>query len=144
MLTALVRDLGIDNVVFTGPVTQTVLNALYERADIFLCMSEHEGFCIPLLESMVHSVPVLAYSAGAVPETLDGAGILFAEKNFEMIAEMLGRVVKDGPLRFGVIARQIDRLERYRTVNLESQLQEHLAPLLTRREPASESTGGRL
>ena len=73
-------------------------------------MSEHEGFCIPLVESMVYDVPIMAYAAAAVPETLDGAGILFREKQFPQLAEMMARVAAPGPLREGVLARQRERL----------------------------------
>ena len=71
--------LGLQDVLFTGAVPQAELNAYYAAAAVFLCMSEHEGFCIPLLESLAHDVPVVAFAAAAVPETLDGAGILFRE-----------------------------------------------------------------
>jgi len=80
------RDLGIETVHFAGAVPQSQLNAFFMCADLFLCMSEHEGFCIPVVESMVHDVPVLAYAAAAVPETMDGAGVLFAKKEYEAVA----------------------------------------------------------
>ena len=93
-------------------------------------MSEHEGFCIPIIESMLHDVPVIAYNAAAVPETLDGAGVLFDTKNFAMVAEMIGRLVKDSSLREAVLAGQRVRLKRYLDRNLESELRQHLAPLI--------------
>jgi glycosyltransferase involved in cell wall biosynthesis len=125
------KDLGlsIPSVHFAGPVTQPQLNAFYQLADVFLCMSEHEGFCIPIMESMVHSVPVLAYDAGAVPETLDGSGVLFREKRFETIAEMIGRLSQEGPFRAAVIARQQERLARYTRRDLASELKSLLLPL---------------
>ena len=61
------RDLQLQNVELLGAVPQDELNACYRRSHVFLCMSEHEGFCIPLIESMVHDVPILAYAAAAVP-----------------------------------------------------------------------------
>jgi len=131
LLLTMVRDLHLDNVVFTGSIPQAELNACYRSAHVFLCMSEHEGFCIPLIEGMAHRVPILAYAAAAVPETLDGAGVLFREKNFEQIAEMMGRLADDGPLRKAVLARQDERLERFTSQNLEANLRRHLAPLLT-------------
>jgi glycosyltransferase involved in cell wall biosynthesis len=95
-----------------------------------LCMSEHEGFCIPVLESMAHDVPVMAYAAAAVPETMDGAGIVFSEKDFPSIAEMMGHLVNDQALRAGVLRGQRDRIARYRERDLEGELRQHLAPLL--------------
>ena len=59
-----------------GHVSNEELTAYYELADIFVCASEHEGFCVPLVESFHMGVPVLAYAATAVPATMDGAGIL--------------------------------------------------------------------
>jgi hypothetical protein len=79
--------LQLKNVEFVGAVRQDELNAYYAVARAFLCLSDHEGFCIPLLEAMAHDVPVVAYAAGAVPETLDGAGVLVREKNYDLIAE---------------------------------------------------------
>jgi glycosyltransferase involved in cell wall biosynthesis len=124
------RELGLRNVVFMGAVPQAELNACYAVAHAFVCMSEHEGFCIPLIEAMTHDLPIVAYRAGAVPETLDGAGVLFAAKEFEPVAELLGRLVLDTPLRAAVIAGQRQRLARYRDRDLEHELREHLAPLL--------------
>ncbi|PYR61060.1 MAG: hypothetical protein DMF85_03305, partial [Acidobacteria bacterium] len=71
---------------FTGPVPDDDLAAFYRWADAYVSLSEHEGFCVPLVESMAADVPVLAYAAGAVPETLGGAGVLFAPKDLEVAA----------------------------------------------------------
>ena len=90
MLHQLVATLGVSDVHFSGHVSNEELTAYYEAADVFLCASEHEGFCVPLVEAMAADVPVLAYAAGAVPETLGGAGLLFAPKDLEVAAEMLG------------------------------------------------------
>jgi len=130
MLTALVRDIGIENVVFTGPVTQAGLNALYQRADLFLCMSEHEGFCVPILEAMAHDVPVVARAAGAVPETMDGAGILCGDLHFKAIAEMMCRLTTDRDLRSAVTNRQRQRMRSYADRDLESELRARLQPVL--------------
>jgi glycosyltransferase involved in cell wall biosynthesis len=129
-LQAMRRDWKLRNVHFAGTTSQSELNAFYQSADVFLCMSEHEGFCIPVIESMVHNVPVMAYAAGAVPETLDGSGVLFDEKDFPMIAEMIGRLTTDKPLRSAILQGQAARLKRYRDRDLASELHQHLAPLL--------------
>ncbi|MBN1673858.1 MAG: glycosyltransferase [Kiritimatiellae bacterium] len=125
------RELDLQNVLFPGSVPQTELNGYYRSAHLFLCMSEHEGFCIPLLESMVHDVPVLAYDAGAVRETLDGAGILLRDKAYDAIAELMGRLSRDRTLRSAVIEGQRRRLAAYEARDLGRELREHLAPLLT-------------
>jgi glycosyltransferase involved in cell wall biosynthesis len=127
------RDLELRDMELVGAIRQNELNALYQCADLFLCMSEHEGFCIPLIESMVHDVPVLAYAAGAVPETLDGAGVLFHEKRFDQIAEMMHRLVHDQPFRKAIIQGQRERLRRYEARDLPAELRAHLAPLMNQR-----------
>lgn len=125
------RELGLKDVHFAGSVPQAELNAYYEVADLFLCMSEHEGFCIPIVESMAHGVPVLAYAATAVPETMDGAGVLFREKRFEAVAEMMGELTRNAALRAAVIRAQNERLARYRARDLAEELKRLLAPLLS-------------
>jgi len=126
LLLTQVRDLKLEDVVFTGSIPQAQLNACYRSARVFLCMSEHEGFCIPLVESLVHRVPVLAYSAAAVPETLGGAGVLFHEKRFEAIAEMMGQLVSNESLRQAVLVRQDARLTAFKARDLGSELSNHL------------------
>ncbi len=131
-LLARCRELGLDaEVHLAGSVPQAKLNAYYEVANVFLSMSAHEGFCIPLLEAMVHDLPVIAHGTAAVPETLDGAGVVFKEKNFELVAETIGRVVSDAALRNAIIAGQRERLDRYRGRDLESELRQHLEPFLS-------------
>ncbi len=112
LVQALARRLGIREAVFTGSISQAELNACYECAHLFLGMSEHEGFCIPLLESMAHDLPLLVYAAGAVPETLDGSGVLFRSKQWAEIADLAGKLAKDAPLRDAVMLKQRERLER--------------------------------
>lgn len=124
------RELQLKNVEFVGAVCQDELNAYYAVARAFLCLSDHEGFCIPLLEAMAHDVPVVAHAAGAVPETLDGAGVLVREKNYDLIAETLGRVSEDAPLRAALLRGQRERLARYERQDLEADLKRLLAPLL--------------
>ncbi len=132
LLKAMTKELDIvESVRFAGAVPQVQLNTFYQCADIFLCMSEHEGFCIPLIESMVHGVPIIAYNAAAVPETLDGSGIIFLEKQYPMIAEMMGRLVHDTALKNAVIEAQNTRLKRYVARDLNSELKAHLMPLIS-------------
>ncbi|MEI6168555.1 MAG: glycosyltransferase [bacterium] len=132
LLVTMARDLKLENVVFTGSIPQAQLNACYRSAQVFLCMSEHEGFCIPLVESLVHRVPVLAYAACAVPETLGGAGVLVHEKQFEAIAEMMGRLSREPALRAALLAGQDKRVLQLKTRDLARELRVHLAPLLGR------------
>jgi glycosyltransferase involved in cell wall biosynthesis len=82
----------------------------YRHAAVYISMSEHEGFCVPLVEAMAADVPVLAYAAAAVPDTLGGAGVQFAPKDLEYVAELLGSLTFDDGLRAQVIAGQRRRL----------------------------------
>jgi L-malate glycosyltransferase len=96
--------------IFTGPVPDAELAAYYRSAAVYISLSEHEGFCAPLVEAMAADVPVLAYAAAAVPETLGGAGLSFAPKDLEYAAELLGALAFDDGLRARVIAGQRRRL----------------------------------
>ncbi len=112
---------------FTGPVPDQELAAYYRHAHAYVSLSEHEGFCVPLVESMAMDVPVLAYSAAAIPETLGGAGVAFAPKDLEQAAEWLGALVYDAPLRTDVIAGQRRRLAAFGLDQLAPRLQSVLA-----------------
>ncbi len=99
-----------DRFIFTGPVPDEELAIYYRHAAVYVSLSEHEGFCVPLVEAMATGVPVLAYAAAAVPDTLGGAGVQFAPKDLELAAELLGALAFDDDLRAGVIAGQRRRL----------------------------------
>lgn len=107
---------------FTGPVPDEDLAAFYRWADVYVSLSEHEGFCVPLVEAMATDVPVLAYAAGAVPETLGGAGVLFSPKDLEFAAELLGTLVYDRDVRDAVIAGQRARLAAFAPERIEERL----------------------
>ena len=99
-----------DRFIFTGPISDEELAVYYRHAAVYISMSEHEGFCVPLVEAMAADVPVLAYAAAAVPDTLGGAGVQFAPKDLEYAAELLGALAFDDGLRARVIAGQRRRL----------------------------------
>ncbi len=98
--------LELRHIDFPGHVSTEELVAFYRVADVFLCMSEHEGFCAPLLEAFQMGVPVIAYDAAAVAETLGGAGILVHEKRFDEIAELANLLVRDAEFRERVVESQ--------------------------------------
>lgn len=112
MLHDFVARLGAADVHLLGHVSNEELAAYYEIADVFLCASEHEGFCVPLMEAFHMGVPVLAYAATAVPATMDGGGILFHRKDPMEIAALIDAVVSNVGLREAVLARQDAALER--------------------------------
>lgn len=115
-LHSLARDLdlhpGVD-VIFTGKVPESHLVAYFRTADAFLCMSEHEGFCAPLIESMVFGLPTFAYAAGACEETMGGAGVVFANKDFHQIARKIFDVLDDERRREEVLESQRRRLDAF-------------------------------
>ncbi len=129
-LNSLTRERRLRDVKFLGAIPQAVLNAAYRVADVFVCMSDHEGFCIPLMESMVFDLPILAYHAAAVPETMDGAGVISRHKDHAALAEMIDCMVRQPALRQAIINGQTARLQRYRARDIDAELRGHLAPLL--------------
>jgi len=114
LLMGSVHTMELKQVVFTEFLTAAELNACYATASAFVCLSEHEGFCAPLLEAMAWDVPVFALAEAAVPETLDGAGVLFDGFDPAVMAETVGRVLADHELRRRIIERQRHRLDAYR------------------------------
>ncbi|MCU1385834.1 MAG: kanF 1 [Acidobacteria bacterium] len=124
MIRALMAEFRLlnDRFLFTGPVSDEELAVYYRHAAVYISMSEHEGFCVPLLEAMAADVPVLAYSAAAVPDTLGGAGVQFAPKDLEYAAELLGQLAFDDDFRARVIAGQRRRLADFGDARITREL----------------------
>lgn len=118
-----------------GRVSHPELVAAYRAADVYVSMSEHEGFGVPLVEAMAAEVPVLAYAAAAVPETLGGAGIAFDEKRFGALAELVRDVASDGKLRGKLLRGQARRLQELSPEVAQARLEEALRPFLSKRRP---------
>jgi glycosyltransferase involved in cell wall biosynthesis len=98
-------DLGLEKEVdFAGSVTPGELAAYYATADVFVCCSDHEGFCVPLLEAMHHRIPVVAYGVAAVPETMGAGGLVIPTKSPAHMAAAVHRVVEDARLRQTLIS----------------------------------------
>ncbi len=125
-----VHSLRLRNVVFTGQVTQADLIAAYRSSQAFLCLSEHEGFCVPLLEAMHFGLPVLAYDAGAVRETMGGGGVLLDSKDPRVVAEALDLALQEGDFRRTVLASQARTLEAAKAVDFGALLEAHIETAL--------------
>jgi glycosyltransferase involved in cell wall biosynthesis len=126
----LARDLGIaDGVIFTGSVSQAELCTFYRVATLYLTLSEHEGFCVPLLEAMHFGTPVVAYAATGVPGTMGGAGLLVTDKDYPTIAELIHEVVTEATLRDAVVAGQRERLKAFDAAVIGAQLRQYLGEL---------------
>ena len=118
-----------DRFVFTGAVPNEDLATYYKTAKAYVSLSEHEGFCVPLVEAMAADLPILAYGTTAIPETLGGAGICFTPKDLEYAAEVLGMLVYDDKLRNKIISGQRKRLIEFSPASVDAALQNLLASL---------------
>jgi glycosyltransferase involved in cell wall biosynthesis len=98
----------------------------YRLADIYVSMSEHEGFGKPLIESMYFGIPVLAYAAAGVPETMGGAGVLFREKDYEALAELVDIIVKDETIRDRIVARERERVKEFLEPSVRQKWEQYL------------------
>jgi glycosyltransferase involved in cell wall biosynthesis len=141
-LRRLVSELVLkEAVTFVGSVADSELRAFYETSDVYLCMSEHEGFCVPILEALNFNLPVIAYAACAVPETIGDAGILVDHKRHAEIAELVEIVVTDEALRTDLQLRgrkQVQQFNEQRFLNcFEQTVIEPAARLSSAKEPAA-------
>ena len=118
-----------DAVELGGYVSQTDLLQRFRQADVYLSMSEHEGFGKPLVESMYLGLPVLAYAAAAVPDTLGGAGLLFHAKHYAALVEAIEILRTDPALRRRVVARQRERAQAFLPVAVQPLWENYLQGL---------------
>jgi glycosyltransferase involved in cell wall biosynthesis len=126
-LLRLIDTIDLPHVVMPGRVNLRSLLAFYSVADVYCSLSEHEGFCAPLLEAMHFDIPVLARAAAAVPETMGGAGVLVKELNYPEIAEILQMLAVPGPFREAILEGQRKRLEEYKKFDHTARLEEIIA-----------------
>ncbi len=122
-----------DSVVLPGGslgVSDRELATYYRSADLFITMSEHEGFCVPLVESMREGLPIMAFEAAAVPETLGGSGVLFRRKNFPVLAELVEELRLNVTFREKIVAGERERFWHFHPEKMEDRLRELLGPFL--------------
>lgn len=131
-LETMIEVLGLEeNVHLTGSVgLHEGLGGYYRAATTFLCMSEHEGFCVPLLEAMVFDIPIVAYKATGVPYALGDAGLLYAQKKYHVVGELIDLLSQDEALREQVIKRQQARLVDFAPSTVVSQLRHYVDTVL--------------
>ncbi len=132
-----IEALGTQDIFFPGHISFAEILAIYKTAHIFLCMSEHEGFCVPLLEAMVFDVPVIAYAAGAVPETMGGSGVVVDSKDPVFLSRVIDGVAKNEALREKIIQMQRKRLEDFQFEKIKAQFQNYLREFLEKSPPLS-------
>lgn len=121
-LRTLVATLGVQDVHILGQVTNEALTALYDVADLFLCASEHEGFCVPLIEAFHKRVPVLAYASTAVPATMDGGGVLYDHKDPYRVAALMHALVANHDLTDRIVDAQDAALARLQARDFDGTL----------------------
>ena len=110
-ITAQIRELNLPQVHVIGLVDDATLAAMFRRAAAFVTVSEHEGFCVPLLEAMAFDVPVIARACAAIPETVGDGGLVLPQwAGSELIAEAIVRVIQDQTLHADLVARGRRRL----------------------------------
>ena len=110
----LIRTLRVPDVHLIGHVSNEELTALYDVADLFLSASEHEGFCVPLVDAFYKRIPVVAYAATAVPTTMDGGGVLYDRKDPRHVASLIHTMVSEPALYDEVLRTQDAALDRLR------------------------------
>ncbi len=104
----------VEGVELTGLVSDAALRQHYAAADLYVSLSQHEGFGVPLVEAMAAGVPVLAWPAGAVPYTLAGAGVLLDDRTKEGVAAAMLDLAMDPAGRAAIADRQRRALDRFR------------------------------
>lgn len=121
-----VKQIGVQNVCFTGHISFADILAYYSIADVFLCMSEHEGFCVPLPEAMAFDVPIIAYDSCAIKGTLGGSGFLLEEKNPIIVAKTIEYLLTHEELKKTILENQRERLEDFQYKNVYQLLEKYL------------------
>lgn len=124
----LIRAAAGPNVAIRGRLEQAELNALWRAADVFLTLSEHEGFCVPLLEAFATDTPVIARPVGGMPEVGGDAVLWVDDRDLAVVAELVDLVTGDPALRSDLVARGRARLERYAPERALADLREALVP----------------
>ncbi len=114
-------ELG-ESVEILNGVRDVELLAYWAVADVFVCLSEHEGFCVPVLEAMELGVPVVAYAAAAVPETLGGTGVLVEDKDPLTVAMAVDEVCRPGAWRDALVSAGKERAATFSLENTSKQL----------------------
>ena len=126
-----------DSVVFPGHISFRQILAYYRTAGAFLCMSEHEGFCVPVVEAMSFGVPVVARGMCAVPETMGNAGLLLEDGRPEPAAAALHRVMADEALRQRLAQAGEDRVRELSYENVSARIRELLSPFIRKAQGVS-------
>jgi glycosyltransferase involved in cell wall biosynthesis len=134
-LRRLIMELEVEgNVELLVSIPFDMLLAYYRTSDIFVCLSEHEGFCVPILEAMDFGIPVIGYAAAAVPETIGDAGLVLTDKDPLMVACAVDRVLSDRSLNAHIVEAGRNRVEQLALPTTSEALLGTLSSFLVRQE----------
>jgi glycosyltransferase involved in cell wall biosynthesis len=126
----LAADLGLgEAVTLTGKVSQQDMVTYYKTADLYISMSEHEGFGQPLIESMYLDLPILAYASTSIPYTLNKVGVQFHSKDYDRLAELVEILLTDQPLRQRLIGQQRHHVQNFLEPQVRRIFRQHLDTL---------------
>ena len=132
-LTEYTKKLGLgEAIVFTGHIKFNQILAYYKTADVFLCMSEHEGFCVPLVEAMKFKVPIIAYDKTAIADTMGYKGMIIDDNNPVYVAGCIDRVVRDKELRQQLVNWQNERLQSFEYNNIAEMFKKYLRDFINK------------
>jgi glycosyltransferase involved in cell wall biosynthesis len=121
------EQLGVaQDLIITGKISDSQLVAIYRAAGVFVCLSKHEGFGVPLVEAMLFDIPVIALASSSVPWTLGRGGILFNELDLDEVAVAIDFIAQSPALRSKLIAVQRQELSRFKRYHLINELNEFL------------------
>lgn len=121
--------LGVKNVIFPGHISFNEILSYYKLADIFLCMSRHEGFCVPLLEAMYFHIPIIARNTTAIPYTLGNGGVLVDDNDPVTAALLADKIINNSKLRENIIKEQDRRLEDFSHEKIKKQILDEVEAL---------------
>ncbi|HMP89830.1 MAG TPA: glycosyltransferase [Kiritimatiellia bacterium] len=130
LLQMMTMDLDIPNVCFEGFAAPGSIATYYRHADLFVSASDHEGYCLPLVEAMHFNVPVLAHRIGGMPEAMDGAGVLYENADPAQIALLMDMILKRDDIRQNILSSQAERIQRIRERKVDEELKILLADLI--------------
>ena len=121
-----VQEIDVSDVHFVGHVSDAELNAYYQVADVLVCLSEHEGFCVPLFEAIRSGVPTIAFATAGIPYSTGGGVLMVEDKDPALVAETVACVLEDGQLRSRLLSRQQRVLDGLATKSVVESLFAHL------------------
>ena len=132
------KRLGVTDVIFPGHIRFEEILAYYTVADLFLCMSDHEGFCVPLVEAMYFGVPIVAKDTTAVGDTMGQGGLLLPDQNPQVAATAIHRILSDKTLKATIETEQKKRLADFQYEKIAQQFRESFGRFLAQRGSENE------